>query len=147
MAYRYKSVSLLTGKLAAELPLVKANFGRERNGAGSWQAELPLSKLTTSALDAKTVTTAWAYEVVVERDGAVVYAGIITGREYDSTRKVLTLSGRETWCYFDKRYVDPDVTYTGVDQGLILKDLLAQAAAKVGGDVRVDLPTDASLTT
>src|SRR6266487_2861902 len=126
MAYRYKSVSLLTGKLAAELPLVK---------------------LTTSALDAKTVTTTWAYEVVVERDGAVVYAGIITGREYDSTRKVLTLSGRETWCYFDKRYVDPDVTYAGVDQGLILKDLLVQAAAKVGGDLRVDLPSDASLTT
>jgi len=145
--YRYKSVSLLTGKLAAELPLVQGTFSRERNSAGSWRAEMPLSKLLISVLDAKTITTAWAYEIVVERDSQVVYAGIITTREYDSTRQVLMLSGRETWCYFDKRFVDPDVTYTASDQGLILKDLLVQAAAKVGGDIRVDLPPDASLTT
>jgi len=145
--YRYKSVSLLTGKLAAELPLINGTFSRERNAAGSWSADLPLSKLVISALDAKTVTTAWANEIVVERAGAVVYAGIITNREYDSTRQVLMLSGREIWCYFDKRFVDPDVTYTAIDQGLIFQDLLVQAAAKVGGDIRVDFPSTTALTT
>lgn len=150
--YTYRTVNIVTGIRSAELPLLACQFTRVRNSAGPWSAVLPLNS-AVQALDPIRVTEPNASELVIERrpssGGAaqVVYCGIIQDREYDSQSQALRISGREPWSYFDKRFIEDDVTYTATDQGLIAADMLNVAATKPVGDFRVDLPSTAQLTT
>jgi hypothetical protein len=148
--YTYRAVSALTGLRLCELPLTQGHYTRMRNGAGPWDAVLPLTAEVMAA-DPVGSTVPYATEIVVERKGSsgtqVVYCGLVTDREYDSKTQQLRLAGREPWAYFDKRLVERTVNYNPLDQGLIVQNLLTLAAGSPNGDFRVDLPSTAALTT
>jgi hypothetical protein len=144
--YIFRAVSANTGIQVAELPLSAVKFTRSINSAGPWSGLLRLSD-AIQALDPIDATTPNQIEIVIERDQQVVYTGLLIDREYDSSAESLSLSGRESWAYFDRRLIESNLTYSSVDQGLIVQDLLYRARLSPQGDFRIDLPSLAALTT
>jgi hypothetical protein len=143
--YVYRAVLALDGSSICELPLTNVKFTHLLNQAGAWSGELPLNA-TLNLLDPVSATAMNQVEMVIERDRVPIYAGLVLTRDYDSTSQKLALSGRETWCYLDRRFIDT-TSYVNIDQGLIVRDLLTKAAAMVNGDIRIDMPPTSVLTT
>lgn len=146
--YVFKLASMRTGAYLGAFPLEGVRFVRQiaNLGAGQWSASLPLTPGNLK-LDPLTATTPNAAELVIERNGVIVGGGWLNNRDYDDSTNTLKIDGREAWSYFDRRFIENDVTYTAMDQGLILRDLLTVAATAPDGDLRVDLPTALAMTT
>lgn len=147
-AYTFRAVSSVSGAALGELPLLECKWTRLRSSAGAWDAKLKLSQsdaLQRMALIDNTANN--QIELAIERNGRLVYSGLLIDRDYDSKTEQLTIGGRESWAYLDRRINDADLTYTAIDQGLIVQDILTRVAAAPGGDFRIDLPTTAQLTT
>lgn len=145
--YTYRAVSALTGLPLVELPLTGCKWTRVRSGAGAWDADLPIGAAELEVLDLVDNSTPNTIEVTIERNRVLLFSGLLVDHEYDSDSQALKLSGRESWVIFDRRFIEDAITYTAVDQGLIVKDILTKAALELDGDFRVDLPADSVLTT
>ena len=74
--YRYLFVDLLTDTVQAELPLTGVNFTQSLNSSGALQGTLLLSGLP-SASNATNATVPAYNALYVERDGVLVWGGII----------------------------------------------------------------------
>jgi hypothetical protein len=73
----------------------------------------------------------------VDRDGILVWGGVVWGRSYNSTTQTLTFNAQEWISYFDHRRVTQDVQFTNVDQLLIAKTLIENAQNATYGDIGV----------
>lgn len=155
-SYTYKTTEISTGKVLLDGPVSQCRYARSlggggRSAAGRFQCSIPLvDSRVQNFTDWKNATEPNSVELVIERNGVVVYTGLVTGpREYDSRTQTITLNGRESWAYFDRRLIEwnnatgsnpPGLYYIAKDQGLILLDLLVRAAGSPQGDFRIDLP-------
>ena len=133
-AYRVLSLDAVTGRLVAELPLAGLSFASELNGAGECSATLPLPPLTSQAnKDLAAVfndaVTEVRRQLVVERDGVPVWAGMVWASPYADAQPSRTVRAAEWWSYFRRRIVLTTRVYTQVDQLTIARQLLTDALA------------------
>lgn len=61
----------------------------------------------------RALTVPWNRTLTVERGGAVIYAGLITGRPYDFDNKVLTLKHSDIWTILRDRFPFGTGSYAG----------------------------------
>lgn len=131
--YTYRFADLMTGNMLAELPLTGVTFDSRLNAAGSFKADLSLSDPTlVLAKDPIGSTQPGRTAIWVDRDGTLVWGGILWTRFYDSEKEVLTLGGQDFFSYFDHRYVNDKLTFTNVDQLSIAKQLFQYAQGQNG---------------
>jgi hypothetical protein len=138
--YTYYGFNLISGDVITELPL--------RGAAPSWAVNDPgdlggptinASGLSTfRRMDVRTSTVPYKCGIAVERDGRIVWTGIITARRYDSTTGVFTLTVPGLLAYWRRRLVTANRVYNQVDQFAIVTDLL-----RVGGDPTIPLVLNA----
>lgn len=140
--YRYLATDVRTGAALGELQLGAVSYSDELNDGGDMSAELDLSittlsgqRLARALLDASTPrrTRLW-----VERDGALVWSGIVWTRSRPrKSTGVVRLQAMSSLRYFGMRRLTDTLSYTAIDQLAVARDLINWAQAQPGGYVRV----------
>lgn len=142
--YRYLFADLRTNSILAELPLTSVNFTQTLNAAGTFNGELLLSGVNAAAMNVSDGTVPGRTAIYVDRDGILVWGGIIWSREYNSQDQHLRLAAREFESYFERRRILTNQTFTAVDQLTVAQTLVNQAQAVTGGNIGITVPTNTS---
>lgn len=140
--YRYLFADLLTNAVIDELPLTGVQFGRELNTAGTFQGHMLLSDVREDVYSVIDQTIPGRTALYVDRDGTIVWGGIVWGRSYSSEDQSISFQAKEFESYFDKRRIL--TTYdasAGVDQLTVAKALVDQIQAVAYGNIGVVVPT------
>jgi len=141
------NVDLKDGTVLGELPAQSFSYTEVLNADGGFQVTLPLVTTTpsgrltndASALQLSETDLAPGQSIVFfERDGVLVWGGIVWGVAGNVGANTLSLEGSGFLSYFRHRTIKVDTTYTGIDQLVIARDLLDDAQAIASGDIRVD---------
>jgi|694.fasta_scaffold03725_3 hypothetical protein len=135
--YRYLFVDLSSNTIIGELPLTGVGFTQQLNQPGSFQGHLLLSGVNADKYNVELATIPARCGMYVDRDGILVWGGVVWGRSYNSTTQTLTFNAQEWISYFDHRRVTQDVQFTNVDQLLIAKTLIENAQNATYGDIGV----------
>jgi hypothetical protein len=148
-AYRVIAADLLTGARIAELPIAGLTFGSSLNDVGECSGRLPFPALDSpGAVETARTWNAAVDEVrrrlVVERDGTVVWSGIVWASPYNDDGQTREVRAAETWSYYRRRFVNVGRTFRQVDQLDIARTLLEDSAAIPAGDLGVTFPAATS---
>lgn len=145
--YRYIVADLLTDTVKEEIPFRDVSYGEVLNAPGSFSGKVPISvvdsrgyeKITRTNLDpARTA-------LYVERDGVLVWGGILWTVAADPVEGSLVVGAEGFWSYFRRRVVSWwGSTFTATDQFTIAQTLISNALDAdnpgAGGDIGVDVP-------
>ena len=142
--YRYLFADLLTNSILAELPLTAVNFTQQLNTAGTFKGELLLSGINSAGLNVANATIPARTAIYVDRDGTLVWGGVLWQREYNSKTQRLTLTAREFESYFERRRITSDTVFTGTDQLTAVQTLITNAQAATNGNIGVALGGETS---
>jgi hypothetical protein len=143
--YRVIAADLRSGLRIAELPINDLSFGSVLNGAGELSGSLPLpSNDPVQAAALVDAVDPVRRQIIVERDGVVVWCGIVWVAAYDDTSQTVDVRAGETWSYYRKRIIGTRRKFVGVDQLDIVQTLLEDAHAVSGGDIGVTVGTETS---
>jgi hypothetical protein len=135
--YRYLFANLLTNEIIAELPLTGVSFTQQLNQAGTLQGHLLLSGMTTAQFNVNASTIPGKTAIYVDRDGDLIWGGIIWARTYNSEAQTLNLTAREFESYFERRRITTTTAFNNTDQLVIARTLIDNAQAATYGDIGV----------
>ena len=135
--YRYLLADLLTNEIIAELPLTGVAFTQQLNQAGTFTARLLLSGIDAAAFNVDDSTVPGRNCIYVDRDGVLVWGGVIWGRSYNSASQELNIQAREFLSYFEHRRIALTTVFNGIDQLVVAKTLVEDAQNQTYGDIGV----------
>lgn len=140
--YRCIAADLRTGTRIAELPLRSLSFSETLNDAGEASGVLTLPAPNTAAnrITAATYNDAVdeaRRQLIIEREGVVVWCGIIWLAQYDDQTQTRTIRAAGDWSYFRRRRIDYDAAWTTTDQLTIARALIDTAQASPGGNINI----------
>lgn len=141
--YRYLFTNTASNEILAELPLTGVSFTQALNSSGTLQGTLQISGLPASA-NATNATIPGKCSIYVDRDGVLVWGGVIWSREYSSSTQHITIAAQEFESYFDHRRITSTMGFTNQDQLLIARTLVNQAQAVTGGNIGVQVGNETS---
>lgn len=142
--YRYLFADLLTNTIIGELPLTGVSFGSQLNQAGTFQGHLLLSGIDTTGFNVANSTIPARCAVYVDRNGVLVWGGIVWSRSYQSSSQVLSLQAREFESYFEKRRITSEQVFNNVDQLSITQNLISAAQGVPFGNIGVQVGVETS---
>jgi hypothetical protein len=142
--YRYLFADLLTNEIIAELPLTGVGFTQQLNQAGTLQGHLLLSGMATAQFNVNASTIPGRTAIYVDRNGDLIWGGVIWGRSYNSADQTLNLTAREFESYFERRRITTTIDFTNIDQLVIARTLINTAQAAPSGDIGVIVGTETS---
>lgn len=142
--YRYLFADLLTNTILAELPLTNVNFTQQLNTSGTFTGELLLSGVNTANLNVNNGTIPARTALYVDRDGVLVWGGIIWNREFTSANQTMKLTAREFESYFERRRITSDVVFSGTDQLAAVRSIVNTAQSATNGNIGVTVGTETS---
>lgn len=149
--YTYLFCDLRTDELLAELPMSGVVYSTELNGIGVLRGTIPYAS-ETLPLDPEAASMPGRTAVYVDRDGVIVWGGIVWTREPSGSGK--TIQAAEFLSYYQHRHVKttlstdtslllnsayvPDGQRLYTDQKHIVWSLLQYAHAQTGGAIGVE---------
>ncbi|MGI3198450.1 hypothetical protein ACRJ4B_16165 [Streptomyces sp. GTA36] len=150
--YTYLFCDLVTDRVLAELPLANVTYDFQLNGIGTLRGTVPYTH-ETLPLDPETACTPARTAVYVDRDGVLIWGGIVWTRTPTAGGK--EIQAAEFLSYFQHRYVkrtlstdtslltDPSYVDWGgqrlySDQKFVVWSLLRYAQDQPGGSILVD---------
>jgi hypothetical protein len=142
--YRYIFADLLTNAVLAELPITGVAFNQQLNQAGTFQAHLLLSGINSFQYNVDASTIPGRTAIYVDRNGVIVWGGIIWGRDYNSSSQTLSITAREFESYFERRRITTDTVFANVDQLTVAQTLFNNAQSAPFGNIGVIVPTNTS---
>jgi len=144
--YRYLFADLITNAILAELPITGVNFTQQLNTAGTFTGHLLLSGVNSAGLNVAAGTVPGRTVVYVDRNGTLVWGGIIWNREYNSTTQTLTFQAREFISYFERRRITTTTTYTNIDQLQVAQSIVSNAQGVPYGNIGLVYNADPAAT-
>ena len=142
--YRYLFADLLTDQIVGELPLTGVNFTQQINSIGTFTGHLLLSGVNAYGLNVEAATVPGRTAVYVDRDGVLVWGGVLWKRDYRSDTQQLSLTAQEFESYFQKRLTTSTQTFAGVDQFTVAETLVSDAQAVPYGNIGVQVGSGTS---
>jgi len=142
--YRYLFADLLTNQIYAELPLFGVSFNRELNTAGSFSGQILLSDSRSINYDIDASTIPARTAIYVERNGVLVWGGILWSRSYDSTMQIMSFTATEFESYFTHRRIAVDYDFVDVDQLTACQTIVNNLQALPNGNIGVTVGTETS---
>jgi hypothetical protein len=141
--YRYLFSDLLTNSVVAELDLTGVSFSQQLNSAGTFSGSI---QLTGQALASNTIvgTIPGRTALYVDRDGVLVWGGVIWHREYNSKDQHIQLTAQEFESYFGRRRITTTQTYFNVDQLAVARGLITTAQSATSGNIGVQVGSEVS---
>lgn len=135
--YRYILTQITTNTVLAELPLTGVQFNQTINSAGAFQGYMPQSDPVVLLMNVSAATVPGACAIYVDRDGVLIWGGVIWSRTYESDTQRLTIRAQEFESYFAHRRITTTQVFNNVDQLTIAQTLITQAQAATGGNIGV----------
>lgn len=135
--YRYLFADLLTNEIIAELPLTGVSFTQQLNQSGTLNGHVLLSALNSAEFNVNASTIPGRSAIYVDRNGDLIWGGIIWNRTYNSAEQVLSLTAREFESYFERRRISTTDTFANTDQLVIARTLIDDAQLVPSGDIGV----------
>jgi hypothetical protein len=149
--YRYLFADLITNDILAELPLTRVSFTQVLNTPGSFSGTILGSDANELGYDITGSTIPARTAIYVDRDGVLIWGGIIWVRTWDSDSQHFSFSAREFGSYYERRRITGDfmdgdqaIAYVNQDQLFVAQDLMTLAASIPGGDIGIVIPNNAS---
>lgn len=142
--YRYLFADLITNDILAELPLTGVTFTQALNTAGSFSGHILGSDARELGYDIVGSTQAARTSIYVDRDGVLIWGGILWNRSWDSNSQTFNFQAREFPSYYERRRITETLVYDTEDQLFIVEDLLNICASVPGGDIGVVVPDNTS---
>jgi len=142
--YRYLFADLLSNQIIAELPLTGVNFTQQLNTSGTLTGHLLLSGINANTMNVAAGTIPVRTAIYVDRDGVLVWGGIIWFRDYNSGTQTLHISAREFESYFEHRFITTTQVFTNVDQLTVIQTIFNAAQSVTNGNVGLIVPTNTS---
>lgn len=142
--YTYLMVDILSNAIMAELPMYGVSLERKINGAGNMTCSMKLDVVSSTNLhniDILGSTQPGRAALYVDRDGELVWAGPIWSRTYNSSAKVLAMTGQTFESYLGKRFLRTTKSYTGIDGRNVAIDLINTMQAVPYGNVGIQVPS------
>lgn len=156
--WRVLHTELVGGAILGELPVIAASYGVALNAAGRFQCTLPLeadpARLRlpvyaggSSDLDADVdlVTmanlTPGTTAVWFERDGVLLFGGIVWAVSADIAGNTMTVTGEGPHSYLRRRAIRSTLTYTTTDQLDIARGLIDHAQGTTNGTIGITYDT------
>ena len=137
-AYRYLLSSVPTGTLIAELPFESATYDHVLNAPGSFGGTLGLkqpAKLASvlAPLLSPQTNSLGKLGLYVERDGVIVWGGLLWTARADLDAGTYELAGEGWLSYFRHRVMRESFSYPATDQTSIAKNLMNNHQVWSGG--------------
>lgn len=107
--YRYYLADLKSGAFVMEVPFGSVSWSRKVSGSGSFSGSISADPLQDN-YDLYETTMPGRYGLYVIRNGVCLWGGIIWGRQYDITSKVLKVDALELTSYLHHRTFWKSVT-------------------------------------
>ena len=149
--YRYLFADLVTNDILAEMPLTNVSFTQALNTPGSFTGSILGSDARETGYDITGSTEPARTAIYVDRDGVLIWGGIIWLRTWDTDTQHFTFTAREFGSYFERRRISEDLmlgdqalVYDNQDQLFIAQDLMNLAQSVTGGDIGIVVPTNTS---
>ncbi len=142
--YRYFTTDLLTGQPLADLPLNDTTLDVKLNAAGPLSTRLPLADPLVRAIDPVGSTLPGRTALYVDRDGVLLWGGIIWMRRYSSKTGSLLLDCAEFESWLSAQLIATDTQFVGVDQLAITQALVNTAQAAPNGNIGITVGTETS---
>jgi hypothetical protein len=133
--YRYLFADLLTNQILAELPLTGVSFTQQLNTTGTFTGHLLLSGVDAAGLNVSAGTIPARTAVYVDRNGVLVWGGVLWGREYNSTTQTLVFQAREFLSYFERRRITATQVFTNADQLTVAQSVISTASGALNGNI------------
>lgn len=130
MVWRAFICDTQTGTVKNRVRLASCTWGRALNAGASGSAVLPLSDPVNASLDLDDLLDPVRNTIVLDWDGVVVYAGLITDTTDDLSSLSTTINHSDLWWLFGRRLAidytaahveDSSQTYTALDLGTVAK--------------------------
>lgn len=151
--YTYLFCDLMTDTVLAELPLSGVTYSTVLNGIGTLTATIPYTD-ETIPLDPETASTPGRTALYVDRDGVIVWGGIIWTRQPEG-RTSKQIQAAEFLSYYQHRHVKttlstdtslltntalvPNGQQLYADQKYIMWSLLTYANVQPGGNPKINV--------
>ena len=136
-SYRYLFADLVTNQILAELPITGVSFTQQLNTAGTFTGHLLLSGVNAAGLNVANGTIPGRTAIYVDRNGKLVWGGILWNREYSSITQTLTFQAREFLSYFERRRITTTKVYTNVDQVQVALGIVSDSQGVPGGNIQL----------
>ena len=128
--YRYYLANLKSGVFVMEVPFGSVSWSRKVSGAGSFSGTISADPLQDN-YDLYETTMPGRYGLYIVRDDVCLWGGIIWGRSYDITSKILKVDALELTSYLHHRTFWKDFTFP---DGISIKDMLEKFIEYVSND-------------
>ena len=140
--YTYLIADLRTGTILDELPLSGVSFEKKLNDTGVLRGQVRVDDPEMRLREPRVLTEPGRTAIYVDRDGDLLWGGVVWTTRYSSGKGVLELGASDFSSYFDHRLVlkptlTDTVAYTNTDQIDIAKELVGLAQSHVDGDIGV----------
>jgi len=135
--YRYLFADLVTNQILAELPMTGVTYAQQLNTPGTFTGHLLLSGVNSAGLNVPNATVPGKTAVYVDRNGVLVWGGVLWGREYNSKSQTLVFQAREFMSYFERRRITSTYAFNSVDQLQIAQQVISAAQGVTSGNIGV----------
>ena len=147
--YRYIFTDLLTNVVNLELPLFGVTYSRRINKPGNATFSFSLGNIGTAGTpgdkgfsdqDKLDATQPGRSCLWIERNGQIVWGGIIWSRTYQSQASVIDFTAQTFESFLHKQIIEVKKSYTATDQRAILSDLINHMQAKPYANIGIIVP-------
>lgn len=143
--YRYMIGDLLTNTVDLELPLFGVFYSRRLNKAGNATFSYNLGNKSPNGTEIRDVdilnyTKPGRSCLWIERNGALIWGGIIWSRTYQSQANVMSYTAQTFESYFYAQVIEVVQRFTATDQRSILAALVTHMQAKPYANIGLIIP-------
>ena len=138
--YRYFLCDLMSNTLIQELPLESVTFSRRLSGSSNFQGFFGLDREGFDNATILEATTPGRTCLYIDRDGVLVWGGIIWNRTWAEQSKSIQITGQTFDSYFAKADIETTLNYQNVDQRNIIIQLIRKMQEKSSRNMRIITP-------
>ncbi len=142
--YTWLAADLRTNIILAELPIRGASVTNVLSDVGDFQGSVKVGDRRLEKVDLHAATLPGRTALYLDRNGVIVWGGIIWRRRYDATSSRLNLVGNTFESYAHKRLLGKSLRYIDTDMLEIARQLYIEMQAVSGGNIGILTPPAAS---
>ncbi len=139
--YTYWLYDLVSGKEIDAFPLKNVTFSTRLNDVGHLTAMLPLRDPGVQELQPKANLQLSRTALYIDRDGTLVWGGIVWTRRYSSKDETVQIAGADFLTYLQHRHLTAKKVYTAQSPQAVAQDLIAWSKLAGGGDIDLRVAT------
>ena len=110
--WTYKFYDLVTHSFLGTLPLTNVSFSQALNTPGSFSGQMSLKDSRVQALTPADITQPGRAALYVDYGGVIVWGGIVQTRTFSRSSGTISISGQQSWSYFQQRLLANDYSTT-----------------------------------